>query len=55
MQAAPYQNLFDAAHEQVSPELITRLWVLMRRPLSDGRGHEDVPGVIELLQYSKGA
>jgi len=50
MQAAAYHNLIDAAHDEgVSPELLAPLYPLMLRRVAEGHGHEDTPGLIELL------
>ncbi|MBK1783084.1 NAD(P)-dependent oxidoreductase [Prauserella cavernicola] len=51
MQAAGFVNLTRAAQEQgVSPELLEPLGALLRRRAADGHGHEDITGIIELLQ-----
>jgi 3-hydroxyisobutyrate dehydrogenase-like beta-hydroxyacid dehydrogenase len=54
MQSAGYVNLTQSAHEQgISPELLAPLGPLMARRVAAGHGHEDLAGVIELLQKGK--
>ncbi|MCI2418483.1 NAD(P)-binding domain-containing protein [Saccharopolyspora sp. K220] len=51
MQAAAYPNFATAAEELgISFELLAPLESLMRRRVADGHGHEDLTGVIELLE-----
>lgn len=51
MQTAVFPNFFSTTEEQgLSTELLAPLYELMRRRVADGHGHEDLPGIVELLR-----
>jgi 3-hydroxyisobutyrate dehydrogenase-like beta-hydroxyacid dehydrogenase len=54
MQAASLDNIIQAGREQgMSPELLTPLQSLFQRRAAEGRGAEDISGVIELIRKPK--
>ena len=51
MQAASFDNIVRASKAQgISAELLTPLQSLFHRRVADGRGAEDISGVIELIR-----
>lgn len=54
MQTAAFPNFFRTSEDQgIRPDLIAPLYPLMERRVADGHGHEDLAGIINLLQKDK--